>query len=220
MSGNWNAIRSGIHIMEVLPSYIAKKWSNTLPALPWKCASAECQRSWAVDHGLSKRAVAVKVHIICFGRFCSQKRLWTFSCTFVKAISSDCLGGYRGNITGSFAHQGCQPLVYRYVQLSTTYITQDARPSFVHAHWPLFSEWGRERLSTCFLYKGCQYNRKWQCSTILNILQLAVRYLNATINRKTQNAEPEIGTDGSSHPRQNSWIDAYGSVFGPPRSSG
>jgi len=86
--------------------------------------------------------------------------------------------------------------------------------------WRSFSGWGREPLSTCLLYKGCQYIRKWQCSTIANVLQLTVGYLNATINRKTQNAEPEIGHDRSSHTQRNPWVEGYGARFGPPRSSG
>jgi len=41
-----------------------------------------------------------------------------------------------------------------------------------------------------------------------------------TINRKTRNAEPDIGTDGSGQTRQNPRVDEYGSRFGPPRLSG
>jgi len=67
----------------------------------------------------------------------------------------------------------------------------------------------QERLSTCLLYKGCQYIRKWQCSTIVNILQLKVGYLNVKMNRKTQNAEPEIGPDGSSQTRWERLVDRY-----------
>jgi len=86
-------------------------------------------------------------------------------------------------------------------------------------HWRLFSGWGREHLSTCLLYTGCQYIRKWQCSTIVNILQLTVRYLNATINIKTQNVEPEIEPNGCSWMRRNLRVDGYAAGFGPPRSS-
>ena len=86
-------------------------------------------------------------------------------------------------------------------------------------HWRSFSGWGRERLSTCLLYKGCQYIRKWQCSTLVNLLQLTVGYLNATINRKTRHAELEIGPNGCSQTRQNPWVVGYRAGFGPPRSS-
>ena len=34
---------------------------------------------------------------------------------------------------------------------------------------------------------------------------------------ETRNAEPEIGTDGSSQTRRNPRVDGYGSGFGPPR---
>jgi len=87
-------------------------------------------------------------------------------------------------------------------------------------HWCSFSGWGRECPSTCLLYKGCQYIRKWQCSTIVNILQLTVGYLNATINRKTINAEPEIRPDGSSLTQRNPRVDGYGAGFGPQWSRG
>jgi len=91
---------------------------------------------------------------------------------------------------------------------------------FLTLHWRSFSEWGRERLSTCFLYKGCQYIRKWLRRAIVNILQFTAGYLSATINRETRNAEPEIGTDRSSQTRHNLWVDGYGSGFGLPRGSG
>jgi len=37
---------------------------------------------------------------------------------------------------------------------------------------------------------------------------------------ETRNAEPEIGTDGSSQTRRNPQVDGYGSRFGPPRVCG
>ena len=87
-------------------------------------------------------------------------------------------------------------------------------------HWRSFSEWGRERLSTCFLYKGCEYIRKWQCHTLVNILQFTVGYKNASTNRKIWNSEPEIGTGGASQTRLNRLVDGSGSRFGPPRATG
>ena len=87
-------------------------------------------------------------------------------------------------------------------------------------HWLSFSEWGRERFSHVFEYKGGQYIRKGQRYTNVNILRLAIAYLNATINRKTPKLEPAIGTDGSSQTWQNPQVDGYGSGFGPPRCSG
>jgi len=54
----------------------------------------------------------------------------------------------------------------------------------------------------------------------VNILRLAVRYPNASINRKTQNTELEIGTDRSSETRQNPQVGGYMSGFGPPRRCG
>ena len=83
-----------------------------------------------------------------------------------------------------------------------------------------FSGWGREHLSTCSLYKGCQYIRQWQCCTIVKILQLTVGYQNATINRKTRNAELEIRPNRSSQTWYNPQVNGYGARFGPPKGSG
>jgi len=86
--------------------------------------------------------------------------------------------------------------------------------------WHSFSEWGTERVSHVSNYKGGRFIWKnWQCAKV-NILRLTVGYLNATINRKTRNTEPEIGTDGSSQTRQDPRVDGYGSGFGPPRRCG
>jgi hypothetical protein len=86
--------------------------------------------------------------------------------------------------------------------------------------WLSFSGWGRERFSLVFDYKGGQYIRKGQQSTIVNILRLAMGYLNATINRISWIPELEIGTDGSRQTRENPRVDGYGSGFGPLRCSG
>ena len=92
-------------------------------------------------------------------------------------------------------------------------------PRLLTLHWRSDSGWVREHLFTRLLYKGCQYIRKWHSSTIVNILQLILEYLNATINRKTQNAEQEIGPDGSSQTRRNPRVDRSGAGFWPPWSS-
>jgi len=86
--------------------------------------------------------------------------------------------------------------------------------------WLSCSGWGKERVLLVFSDKGCRFIRKGQWCAKVNILRLTVGYLNATINRKTRNTEPEIGTDGSSQTRQNPRVDGYGSGFGPPRRSG
>jgi len=86
--------------------------------------------------------------------------------------------------------------------------------------WLSCSGWGMEHVALVFSYKGGWFIRKGQWCAKVNILRLTVGYLNATINRKTQNTEPEIGTDGSSQTRQNPRVDGYGSGFGPPRRCG
>jgi len=86
-------------------------------------------------------------------------------------------------------------------------------------HWLSCSGWGRELVSLAFGYKCSQLIRKGQWRTKVNILRLAVGYLNATMNRKTRNTEPEIATNGSTQTLQHQWIDRYRSRFGPPRGS-
>jgi len=86
--------------------------------------------------------------------------------------------------------------------------------------WLSCSGWGKEHVPLVFSYKGGRFIRKGQWCAKVNILRLTVGYLNATINRKTRNTEPEIGTDRSSQTRQIPWVDGYGSGFGPPRRCG
>jgi len=87
-------------------------------------------------------------------------------------------------------------------------------------HWLTCSGWGREPVSLVFSYKGDWSNQKEQWHTKVNILQLAIGYLNATTYRKTWNTEPEIATDRSILAPQRPMVDQYGSGFGPPRLSG
>jgi len=47
-----------------------------------------------------------------------------------------------------------------------------------------------------------------------------VAYLNATINRKTRNAEPDIGSDKFSQTRQKPQFDGCRSGIAPPRLRG
>jgi hypothetical protein len=83
--------------------------------------------------------------------------------------------------------------------------------------WLSFSGWGRERSSLNFDHNSGQYSRKEQWYTNVNVLRLAIGYLNATINRNTQNQEPEIVTDGSRQSRQHPRVSRFMAVFGPPR---
>ena len=87
-------------------------------------------------------------------------------------------------------------------------------------HWRSFSGLGRDCLSTWSLYKGCEYIKKWQCSTLVNIVQLTVEYLMGPINRKTPEAKPEIGQERGGQTRRNSGVDWYGARFDLPSSCG
>jgi len=74
-------------------------------------------------------------------------------------------------------------------------------------HWSSFSRWGRERVSLLFDYIGGQYIKQWQWRTKVNSVQLTLGYLNATINWKSRNPEPEIWSDWCSQTSQNSPVD-------------
>jgi hypothetical protein len=71
----------------------------------------------------------------------------------------------------------------------------------------------RECFSLVFDDKGWQYIRKGQWYTDVNIFQLAIEWLSATITRKTRKPEPEIGTNRSSQTPRTRWVDWYGSGF-------
>jgi len=86
--------------------------------------------------------------------------------------------------------------------------------------WRSFLGSGKECLTTYFEHKGGQFIEKEYWGTIVGIVQLTVRYLNATINTTTWNAKPQIGPNGSNQTWQNPRVDGYRAVSGPPRSSG
>ena len=86
--------------------------------------------------------------------------------------------------------------------------------------WLSCSGWGIQRVSLVFSDKGGRFIWKGQSPAKVNILKLAVGNLNVTINRKTRNTEPEIGTDRSSQTRKNLRVDGYGSRSGTPRCYG
>lgn len=79
---------------------------------------------------------------------------------------------------------------------------------------------GRQRISVVFEHYGGQYIKKRQGRTKVIILQCTVEYLNATIHRKTQKPEPEVGADRCNRPRQILQVDRDGSQFGRPRGGG
>jgi len=82
------------------------------------------------------------------------------------------------------------------------------------------SGWGMERVSVVLSFTGRRFTQNGQWSTKVNIVRFAVGYLNASINRKTRNTEPEIGINGSGQTMQDLQVDRYGSGFAPPVPSG
>ena len=85
--------------------------------------------------------------------------------------------------------------------------------------WRSFSGWGRECLTSYFEHKGSLFIQKEHQRTFIYTLRSTVWYLNATINRATWNAKPEIGPDGSDQTRRNLRVDRYGATFGQPTTS-
>jgi len=86
--------------------------------------------------------------------------------------------------------------------------------------WLSFSGCGRDRVSLVFDFKDGQFIGIGHEHTNVNILGLAIGYVNATINRKTRKQEQEIETDGSCQTRKNQWVNEHWSGFGLPRLSG
>jgi len=66
--------------------------------------------------------------------------------------------------------------------------------------WRSFPGWGRERLSIYFDHKGGQFIQKEHRCTIVDILQLTVRYLNANTNRKPDIQSQRLEPTGSTKP--------------------
>jgi len=77
-----------------------------------------------------------------------------------------------------------------------------------------------QQVSPVFDYNGSLYIQRRQRRTMVNILRLPEAFQNATINRTTREAVPQIGTDRSSQTLQNPQVDRYRSEFGQPRSGG
>jgi len=63
-------------------------------------------------------------------------------------------------------------------------------------HWLSFWGWGRGCISLVFDYKGSKYIQKRQWRTNLNIMQLAVGYQNATMNRNPKNQNQRLEPTG------------------------
>jgi len=93
------------------------------------------------------------------------------------------------------------PFMIVWIQSPPGLVMMQEQKLLIH-HCLSYSGWGRECVSLAFSYKGSRFIPKEQRSTKVNILRLAVGYVNATINRKTRNTELEIVTNGSIHTRQ------------------
>jgi hypothetical protein len=99
-------------------------------------------------------------------------------------------------------------------------ITQDTRPTIVDA--PLrhiFRMWQGAYVYTFRLLRR-PIHFKWSVTYIWHYFTVNSSISECDHKCETRNAQPEMGTDGSSHSRQNPQVDRYGSGFGQPRVSG
>jgi len=88
------------------------------------------------------------------------------------------------------------------IQFALRLLKMPYQISLTHCWFP-FSEWGRERISIVFDYKGRLSIRKGQWGTKVTMWRLAVGYLDATVNGIIRKAEPGIQSDGSGQPLKN-----------------
>ena len=84
-----------------------------------------------------------------------------------------------------------------FIQLPLRCLKMQDQKSLTHCSLSC-SRWGRECFSLVVDYKGGRYITQRQPYTNVNVLRLAIDYLNATIDRNTRKPEPQIGTNGSS----------------------
>jgi len=89
-------------------------------------------------------------------------------------------------------------------------ISADARPIIVDAPSTLILRMGQGAFDYICWVQSRQVYRKEHRRTIVNILRLTVRYLNATINGTSRNVKPEFGPDRSSQTRWNPRVDGVG----------
>jgi hypothetical protein len=75
-----------------------------------------------------------------------------------------------------------------WIQLPLSLPKMHDQKSF-NCRWQSFSWWGRELVSLAFDYKGSQYIRKGQRYSNVNILWLAIWYLNVTIHKNNPKTE-------------------------------
>jgi len=119
-SGTYRAMWSLLDIITVLAAIIGQRECDTLPAWSWKRVSTECQQFLVLHHGESKHDGAITVHVRCCELVFMLNGSQTLSCSFQTESSCDCPGGCCMNISGLSAYKGCQLLVYRCLQSSTT----------------------------------------------------------------------------------------------------
>jgi len=86
--------------------------------------------------------------------------------------------------------------------------------------WLSFSGWGRVCISLVFDYKGSQYIQKRQWHTNVNILWLAVGYLNVTRNRKPEDKNQRLEQTGLAKSGKTHGLTGTGLGLACPKAAG
>jgi hypothetical protein len=164
--------------------------------------------------------VAVIVYTPSFECYYTLKGSRILSGSSVNERSCYCTGGCGLNIMYISAYEGCHILLYGCFWSSTTNITEDARPIIVDAWLSLnFRMW-----LGVWVFLRCTSRRlicrKWTVAYQCQYFTIHSCLSECNHQCETRNAEPEIGTDGSTQTRRILRVDGYGSGFRPPRVCG
>jgi len=158
------------------------------------------------------------VYIHRFNCFYTQKGWRILSGIWVNELGCHCPGGCGGNILHISAYKGCHILHYGYLRSCTTNITEDARPLIIDAPLTCIFRMSLGTWVCSFCSLRQSIHQKWivmyQCQYFTIISSIS----QCDNKCETQNAEPEIGTDGSSLTWWHPWVDRYGSGVGLPRA--
>jgi hypothetical protein len=107
-------------------------------------------------------------------------------------------------------------LLYGCLWSRTTHITEDARLNIVDALLMLIFRMWFGAWVFLFYTSRRLVRRKWTVTYRGQYFTINSSISECDNKCETRNAEPEIGTDGSSQTRRNPQVDGYGSGFGPP----
>jgi len=126
-----------------------------------------------------------------------------------------------GSVSLSFlAMKAANTLLKTVFNLSHRQITQDTRPPIVAAPWTLiFRIWQGACVYSFWSLRG-PIHRNWTVTYKCRYFKINNSISECDDTFETRNAEPEVGTNGSSQTRQDPRVPGYGSGIGLPRVRG